>query len=248
MTGWYCSSLWIGHDDYQPLSSKVTGGNSAAPLWKEYMTKIHQAKNLSNRDILDGDPASYGLTLVTTCAVSGQLATEACRNDVMGYGVVTDYWYTPTVPTMDCQMHAYADVCAETNLLATPYCPVVVKKGIVVIPEGHPLHRFLSSTLYEPVLSEYLGISNTLGVCTYHQNAGVGGLDPFVQNTLIPDALTLIDSAQTLLYGLNAGSAQYSNIVNAINNLQIVINGDSPGSADVAGAMSLLTQAMAASY
>ncbi|MBN1778227.1 MAG: transglycosylase domain-containing protein [Clostridiales bacterium] len=248
MTGWYVSSLWIGHDNYEPLSSKVTGGNSAAPLWKEYMTQIHQAKNLANKDILIGTPEDYGLTKVTTCAVSGQLATNACRNDVMGYGVVTDYWYTPTVPTMQCQMHVLADVCALTNLIATPFCPQVVTKGIVVIPEGHPLYRFIHSTLYAPVLSEYLGIADSLGICTYHQNAAVSGVDPLVQNTLIPDAQTLIGSAQQMLYGLDEASAEYTNISNAIHNLQMVIGGESPSSADVAGAMSLLTQAMAAAY
>ncbi|MBE0601462.1 MAG: PBP1A family penicillin-binding protein [Firmicutes bacterium] len=248
MTGWYVSSLWIGHDDYKPLSSKVTGGNSAAPLWKSYMTKIHDTKALGNRDILDGTPEDYGLTKVTTCAVSGQRASDACRNDVMGYGVVTDYWYTLAVPTTQCQMHVLADVCAQTNLIATPFCPTVVTKGIVVIPEGHPLYRFIHDTVYEPVLSEYLGIAGNLGICTYHQSAATSGTDPLVQNTLIPDAQTLINSAQALLTGLDATSDQAMSIVNAINNLQMVINGESPNSSDVAGAMSLLTQAMASAY
>ena len=248
MTGWYASSLWIGHDDYKPLSSKATGGNSAAPLWKDYMTKIHQVKNLDNKDILPGAPEDYKLTKVTTCAVSGHLATNACRNDVMGYGVVTDYWFSPMAPTMQCQMHVMADICAQTKLIATPFCPVVETKGIVVIPDQHPLYRFLNQPRYAPVLSEYLGITDNLGICTYHQNAASSGVDPVVQNTLIPDAQTLIENAQMLLYGLDSASAQYINIVNAINNLQIVISGDSPSSADVAGAMSLLTQAMAAAY
>ena len=247
MTGYYVSSLWIGHDNYKPLSSKVTGGSAAAPLWKNYMIKIHDAKNLPNHDIMEGDPKDYGLTLATTCAVSGQLATAACSNDVMGYGVVTDYWYTPTVPTMNCQMHINANICEQTNMLATQFCPVVVQKGVVVIPEGHPLYRFLSSAQYEPVLEEYFGIANNLTYCTYHQSAD-STTDPLVQNTLIPDALTLIDSAQNLLGGIEYASVQYNNIVNAISNLQTVINGASPSSADVAGAMSLLTQAMAASY
>ncbi len=248
MTGWYCSSLWIGHDDYKPLSSKVTGGNSAAPLWKEYMTKIHKAKNLSNRDILEGNPEDYNLTLVTTCAVSGQLATDACREDLMGYGVVTDYWYTPTVPTVTCQMHVEAQVCTVTNMLASPYCPSVVTKGVVVIPEGHPLYKFMNNTQYQPVLAEYLGVANNLSVCTYHQSTYMEGSDPVVQNTLIPDALTLIENAQTLLYSLDSTGGPYTAILNAINNLQVVINGASPSSADVAGAMSLLTQAMASAY
>ena len=181
MTGWYSSSLWIGHDNYKPLSSKATGGNSAAPLWQEYMSRIHEAKNLSNKDIMDGSPEDYGLTLVTTCAVSGQLATDACRNDIMGYGVVTDYWYTPTVPTMQCQMHVYADICALTNMIATPYCPTVVTKGVVVIPEGHPLYQFVNSAEYLPVLTEYLGVATSLSACTYHQSAYETGTDPLVE-------------------------------------------------------------------
>ena len=248
MTGWYCSSLWIGHDNYKPLSSKVTGGNSAAPLWKEYMTKIHAAKNLGDRNILDGNPEDYNLTLVTTCAVSGQLATSACREDLMGYGVVTDYWYTKTVPTVECQMHATADICTTTNMLATPYCPTVAKKGVVVIPEGHPLYRFVNNAQYMPVLSEYLGVANNLSACTYHQTASDPNANPVVQNTLIPDALTLIDNAQSLLYGLDSAGMQYAAIQNAIHNLEMVINSASPSSADVAGAMSLLTQAMASAY
>ncbi len=248
MTGWYASSLWIGHDNYKPLSSKVTGGNSAAPLWKSYMTKIHDAKNLGNRDILEGSPEDYELTKVTTCAVSGQRATDACRNDVMGYGTVTDYWYTMMVPTIDCQMHVLADVCAQSNMIATPFCPTVVTKGIVVIPEGHPLHRFVHDSTYSRVLSEYLGIAGELGVCTLHQSANTSGLDPLVQNTLIPDAQTLIANAQAMLGGIDATSTSYINIVNAIQNLEMVISGESPSSADVAGAMSLLTQAMAAAY
>lgn len=248
MTGWYSSSLWIGHDNYKPLSSKATGGSSAAPLWAEFMRRIHEAKNLANRDIIEGSPEDYGLTKVTTCAVSGQLATDACYNDIMGYGVVTDYWYTPTVPTVQCQMHVYANICTQTNSIATPYCPSVVQKGVVVIPDGHPLYRFLNSSLYQPVLMEYLGIATNLTYCTYHQTPGQSTGDPLVQNTLIPDALTLIDNAQNLLYGLDAASQQYLNITNAISNLQAVIAGDAPSSADVAGAMSLLTQAMAASY
>ena len=248
MTGWYCSSLWIGHDDYQPLSSKVTGGNSAAPLWKEYMTRIHTAKNLGDRNILEGNPEDYNLTLVTTCAVSGQLATNACRDDLMGYGVVTDYWYTQDVPTMECQMHTTAQICTATNMLASSYCPSIATKGVVVIPEGHPLYKFVNNPQYQPVLSEYLGVANNLSVCTYHQTASDPNIDPIVQNTLIPDALTLIDNAQAILNGLDAAGVPYAAIMNAINNLQAVINSPSPGSADVAGAMSLLTQAMASAY
>jgi len=251
MTGWYCSSLWIGHDNYKPLTSKASGGNSATLLWQSYMSAIHKAKNLDNKEILEGDPADYGLTKVTTCAVSGQLATDACRNDTMGYGTVTDYWYKPTVPTVQCQMHRSMTVCTESNMIATPYCPSTVEKGVVVIPEGHPLYRFVNDEKYAPVLSEYLGTVSATSICPLHQygyTAPVGDTDPVVQNTLIPDAQTLIQSAQSLMNSIDAGTDLYQNIAAAITNLQNVISSGSPSSADVAAAMSQLTQAMAAAY
>ena len=251
MTGWYCSSLWIGHDNYKPLSSKASGGNSATLLWQSYMSAIHKAKNLADKDILEGDPGDYGLTKVTTCAVSGQLATDACRNDAMGYGTVTDYWYKPTVPTAQCQMHQSMNVCTESNMIATPYCPSTVVKGVIVIPEGHPLYRFVNDEKYASVITEYLGAANSGALCPLHQYGYEpieGSTDPIVQNTLIPDAQTLIQSAQSLMNSIDAGTDLYQNIAAAIGNLQTVISGASPNSADVAAAMGQLTQAMAAAY
>lgn len=250
MTGWYTSSLWIGHDNYKPLSSKASGGNSATLLWQSYMSEIHKAKNLPDKDILDGDPTSYGLTKVTTCAVSGQLATDACSNDAMGYGTVTDWWYTPTVPTMQCQIHQSMVVCTESNMIATPYCPSTTVKGVVVIPQGHPLYKFVNDNTYGSVITEFLGSASSTAVCPLHGAGYVpdSGTDPVVQNTLIPDAQTLIQSAQSLMNSIDAGTELYQNIASAISTLQGIIDSSSPSSSDVAAAMSQLTQAMAAAY
>ena len=153
MTGYYTSALWVGHDNYKALSSKSTGSGAAAPLWQAYMSKIHQG--LPKKEILEGDPRDYGLVKVTTCVVSGQLATDACRNDAMGYGVVTDWWAKGTEPTVSCQMHTTQTVCSETGMLASPYCPNPVNRGVVTIPSGHPLYNLLGQ--YQSVIEEYLG-------------------------------------------------------------------------------------------
>ena len=162
MTGWYASSVWIGHDNYKALSSKATGGNTAAPLWQSYMEKIHKAKNLDSREIIDGMPADYGLVRVTTCGVSGQLATDACYNDVNGYKTITDYWYEGNVPTSYCSMHKQVSVCTDSGLLATQYCPsgIVENRGIVLIPRGHPLYNYIGS--YGSTIRKYLGEFATL--------------------------------------------------------------------------------------
>ena len=114
MTGWYASAIWVGHDNYRPLSSKSTGNGSAAPIWQSYMSKIHRGQGAERPGYHRGQrPISWESYRLTTCAVSGQLATDACRNDSMGYGTVTDYWYEPTVPTVYCQMHQSMTVCAR---------------------------------------------------------------------------------------------------------------------------------------
>ena len=259
LTGWYSGAVWIGHDNYKALSSKTTGGNSAAKLWQAFMAKIHQDKNLQNRDILDGGPENYGLTKVTTCAVSGQLATEACRHDAMGYGTVTDYVATEAVPQVSCQMHQNVTICTASNMIAGPYCPpeTQASRGALVLPQGHPLERF-AGTQYANVLSQYLGAYAALGftgqnagsalsgaqTCTLHNHAGDYG-QGVVTNTLLPDAQNLLVAASSQLATLAPGTPQYEGLLSAINNLNTVI-GQNPGLEALANAMGILTQAMAA--
>ena len=157
MTGWYSASVWIGHDNYKPLSSKATGGNAAAPLWQSFMEKIHKAKGLSNREIMDGTPEDYGLVRLRTCGVSGQLATDACDHDINGYKTITDYWEAGSAPRSYCTMHKALDICTESNLIANEYCPDYTRetRGVVLIPRGHPLYNFIDT--YSDVIRQYLG-------------------------------------------------------------------------------------------
>lgn len=260
MTGWYSAAVWIGHDNYKALSSRTTGGNSAAKLWQTFMQRIHQEQSLDNRDILQGSAESYGLVKVTTCAVSGQLATAACRQDAMGYGTSTDYFAVEFAPKVECQMHHQMNVCTVSNQIAGPYCPpqTVTQKGISVLPLGHPLEIFAGSQ-YAGVLSEYLGSYATIrftdnqnansallsaSTCSVHQHPGDFN-DGIITNTLLPDAQNLIVQASQQLSGLQAGTPQYDLLLSAINNLNQVLS-INPGIEDLANAMGQLTQAMAA--
>ena len=110
--------------------------------------KIQGEKNLDSREIIDGAPSDLQpLVRVTTCGVSGQLATDACYNDVNGYKTITDYWSADSVPTAYCSMHKSVSVCTESGLLATDYCPSysVETRGIVLIPRGHPLYDYIDA-------------------------------------------------------------------------------------------------------
>ena len=263
LTGWYAGAVWIGHDNYKALSSKTTGGNSAAKLWKAFMQPIH--KNLSNRDILEGKAEDYGLVRVTTCGVSGQLATDACRNDTMGYGVTTDYWPRESAPTVACQMHYSLSVCDETGQLAGAYCPSVSSKGVVILPIGHPLYDLID-TEYTGVLTDYLGDYAALRLtqdgaanaaiisehaCTLHQGAVTpspfGGGDDLLTDYLMPDAYRLLGQAQEQAAQTNPAHPGYQNLLAAISRLSQTL-GSNPSSDALAAAMSDLTAAMAAAH
>lgn len=259
LTGWYAASVWIGHDNYKALSSKTTGGNSAARLWNDMMSAIHQQEGLSNRDILEGNPADYGLVRVTTCAVSGQLATDACRNDALGYGVATDYWAGESAPRDYCQMHQDVTICRDSNMLAGQFCPPasLISKAIVILPQGHPLQRFVG-TQYESVLTDYLGPYATLlfsgdpnyntamlsaHTCPIHQTPGDYTQDSTAY-LLLNDANTLLQAASGQLSHTSTDNPYYSELLNAINYLNSVVS-SSPDTNTLAAAMAQLTQAMA---
>lgn len=206
MTGWYSGSVWIGHDNYKALSSKATGGNAAAPLWQSFMEKIHKAKNLDSREIIDGTPSDYNLVRVTTCGVSGQLATDACYDDVNGYKTITDYWSADSVPTAYCSMHKSVSVCTESGLLATDYCPSysVETRGIVLIPRGHPLYDYIDA--YGDTIRKYLGEFATLKstndianhICQIH-DAYTAAQQPSDLQNIVSDASNLVYTAYQLV-------------------------------------------------
>ena len=206
MTGWYSASVWIGHDNYKALSSKATGGNAAAPLWQSFMEKIHKAKKLDSREIIDGTPSDYNLVRVTTCGVSGQLATDACYNDVNGYKTITDYWSADSVPTAYCSMHKSVSICTESGLLATDYCPSysVENRGIVLIPRGHPLYDYIDT--YGDTIRKYLGEFATLKstndianhICPIH-DAYTATQQPSELESIVSDASSLVYTAYQLV-------------------------------------------------
>ena len=206
MTGWYSASVWIGHDNYKALSSKATGGNAAAPLWQSFIEKIHKAKNLDSREIIDGTPSDYNLVRVTTCGVSGQLATDACYNDVNGYKTITDYWSADSVPTAYCSMHKSVSICTESGLLATDYCPSysVESRGIVLIPRGHPLYDYIDT--YGDTIRKYLGEFATLKstndianhICQIH-DAYTATQQPSELESIVSDASSLVYTAYQLV-------------------------------------------------
>ena len=122
MTAYYSAAVWVGSDDYNPLTTDATGGTYAAPLWAAIMARVHVLTgNTKDKDIITKSARSLGLVRAESCAVSGMKPTRACR--ASGFGVNVDYYLSGTEPTAECNM-------PRAN-------------GKLYIPEGHPLRNAL---------------------------------------------------------------------------------------------------------
>lgn len=158
ITGEYSAVVWIGHD--QPsnkLAKKASGGDYAAPLWREFMAKILEGKE--DVPLTSETPESLVLVQRAVCPVSGMLATDACmhyQNEYSRFKIITDWFDYLSVPTEYCNMHATLDICESSNCLASPSCDLsrVVQKTFVLI---RPDSQFYSLT--DEVLEKIFGDS-----------------------------------------------------------------------------------------
>ncbi|MBQ2661364.1 MAG: transglycosylase domain-containing protein [Clostridia bacterium] len=167
MTPYYTASVWVGHDDFsKKLVSGSTGGRVAAPIFKEFMSQIHEG--LNNKPIIDASPSELGLVKRTVCSVSGLLATDACKYDPNGYTPVTDWFTKDTAPDEFCDMHATVNICSISNEIATIYCPTqsVTASSVILIDSESPysklepelLLQYLPNSIYSELTPDEFGV------------------------------------------------------------------------------------------
>ncbi|MGI6161306.1 MAG: transglycosylase domain-containing protein [Christensenellales bacterium] len=120
-TPYYAATVFIGHDEYKPLHGAAYAGSYAAPLWRDFMIKIHDG--LENKDIIDGSAEDYGLVRATVCPRSGQRAGELCSHDILGSAATTDYWQKSKLPSGTCTEHVSLNICKDSGMLASEHCP-----------------------------------------------------------------------------------------------------------------------------
>ncbi len=155
---YYTATLWIGHDDFKPLDSDVYASSSAAPLWKDFMSKILEGKE--NKPIIDATPESLGLVSAKICQVSGKLATHDCALDEL-HPPQTAYFRKGTQPTENCDVHFSKNICQVSGKLATHNCPTetVVPKYYMFLPADSIYWKFTSNqrAKYMPNMATALG-------------------------------------------------------------------------------------------
>ena len=134
-TPYYSGAVWVGHDEFKSLYSGATGGKEAAPIWKAVMERIIEAKGQEDKEIIEDDPESLGLTRVTLCSLTGKLATDACRADD-DFPPTTDWCHADSVPTETCDLHVTLPTDASTGQIARAGCPNTTEVAYQVVPSS----------------------------------------------------------------------------------------------------------------
>ncbi|MDY4792958.1 MAG: PBP1A family penicillin-binding protein [Pararoseburia sp.] len=116
-TPYYTAAVWGGYDD----DTEQTYTAYSKLIWHAVMARIHEGLATKNFD----QPS--GIVTATVCKKSGKLAVEGvCDQDPRGSMVYTEYFDKDSVPTETCDHHVLVETCAESNQIATEFCPTKV--------------------------------------------------------------------------------------------------------------------------
>jgi penicillin-binding protein 1B len=95
--------VWIGFDDNRDIG--LTGGQSAAPIWGEFMKRAVQLPAYRNTQEFD-PPAGVIQEIIDP--ETSQLATPQCPK------TVTEYFVAGSEPRQFCQVHGGAEAAQST--------------------------------------------------------------------------------------------------------------------------------------
>lgn len=235
-TPYYSASVYIGHDKNESLGN-VFAGSYAAPLWKAFMTKIHEG--LENKPIIDGTVEQYGLSKISICSVSGLRATEACYLDINGNTPVSSMISQDLAPSASCNAHHSITICAESHLVCTDKCPSGSRVQIALLRVTDEVSPNTVNSYLNAIKSKYPNF-NSGASCTLHNSATTAeattkattaSSSNTTQNTTATttsknlasvraEASSLLNSAKRIIDNSSGYSdAQLAKIKNAYNNL-----------------------------
>ena len=151
MTCKYTAVVWIGHDmPSNKLEKGSSGGDCAAPLWQDFMSKLMEGQ--PSEPIINETTDTLGLLQRSVCPVSGKLASDACvhyQNMDKKFALVTDWFSYTNVPTETCDMHVTLSICKRSGCIATEYCRSddIETKTFVLLRPGNQFYDLDDSVL-----------------------------------------------------------------------------------------------------
>jgi membrane peptidoglycan carboxypeptidase len=96
--------VWVGYDERESLGRRQTGGETAAPIWADFMKAAMSGK--PPKDFAPAPGTEGGFSRKRICQDSGELACPRCPR------VQEELFKRETVPTKLCPLHCGANALA----------------------------------------------------------------------------------------------------------------------------------------
>ncbi|MBR1444310.1 MAG: transglycosylase domain-containing protein, partial [Firmicutes bacterium] len=156
-TPYYAAGVWLGYDRYDDTVPNMSDLDQASHLrfWKYVMEKVHEGYEVKDF------PQPEGIVTATICTESGKLAGSLCSSDPRGNCVRTEYFAQGSEPTDYCNVHQAMQVCSESYMTPTQYCPNVITKAGIVRPEPYTGSEYVEDKKYEVYSTSYCNIHTT---------------------------------------------------------------------------------------
>lgn len=121
-TPYYTATCWAGYDNNQPLSDEEQ--RLPQLMFRRVMEQVHE--NLDDPGFQKPD----GITREVICSKSGLLPTPGLCDAHLR----EEYFAEGTVPTEQCNVHIFGNICGYDNLPAADSCPFQYIGATEVIP------------------------------------------------------------------------------------------------------------------
>lgn len=114
----FTGAVWMGFDQEETLKgSGAAGGTYPAIVWKAVMQKATEGLPVRNFN------KPSGIVTKAICIKSGKLPNAFCPENHL----LKEIFVEGSLPKGVCDLHVQAEICADTKMLANPYCPHKIK-------------------------------------------------------------------------------------------------------------------------
>jgi len=125
----FTGAVWMGFDQEETIKDpRAAGGSFPALVWKAVVQKASEGLAVRNF------PQPGGLVRETICIKSGKLPNAFCPPNHL----ISEIFVEGTTPKEICNKHVQVEICADSGMLASPYCPNRISAGFIDGKSGDP--------------------------------------------------------------------------------------------------------------
>lgn len=141
---YYTCTVWGGYDDEKSVLPSGNYRNYHKKIWQKVMTEANKGKK--SKPIMS---KPNDIVSAVICKKSGKLAVEnLCSLDIRGSMAYSELFTKNTVPDTYCDRHINVDICTESNLPISQFCPPETIKAAAMMINVDPESKSTADASY----------------------------------------------------------------------------------------------------